>query len=257
MIAILSPAKRLNETCLMPERMCTQLLFQDEAAYLNNLLRQKSEMQLRELMGISEKLAKLNAERYWSFDGQRYDLENSRPAALYFAGEVYQGLDAERFSERGAKHCAQHIAILSGLYGLLGPYDLIHAYRLEMGTGLANKEGNNLYDFWRERITAELNRRLLAQKTPCLINLASVEYAKAVDFKKIQAPVINVVFKQWSKDRYRSIGMLSKKARGMMARYVCLNQIEDPEDLKEFNLDGYWFDAERSDANTFIFLQDR
>lgn len=255
MLAVLSPAKRLRENCPIPEKFLTQLHFKDEASELMGVLRQRSAGQLRELMGISEKLATLNVSRNFSFDGSRYDLENSRPAALYFRGEVYQGLDADDFSDEELDYCSKHLAILSGLYGLLRPFDLIQAYRLEMGTALPTARGKTLYAFWQESITAYLNERLNDQDRPCLINLASKEYAGAVDFDSIHARVIHVHFRQWSKGRYRTLGIFTKKARGYLARYMCQHQLADPEALKAFSDHGYRFDSEASDEMNFFFLQ--
>ncbi|MDY6798933.1 MAG: peroxide stress protein YaaA, partial [Pseudomonadota bacterium] len=210
--------------------------------------------QVSNLMGISDKLGQLNAERFQSWHTP-FTPDNARPAALAFNGDVYTGLDARSFSDKEFEFVQRHLRILSGLYGILRPLDLMQPYRLEMGTRFENRRGKDLYAFWGSRITDELNR-LLKADDGVLINLASNEYFKSVHKKELDARVITPQFKDWKNGQYKMISFYAKKARGLMCRYAIQNGITKAEDLKDFNLDGYYFSAEQSDDKTWTFLRD-
>jgi hypothetical protein len=205
-------------------------------------------------MGISDKLAGLNAARFgqWSTP---FTSENARPAILAFNGDVYTGLDAQSFKPHDFDFAQQHMRILSGLYGLLQPLDLMQAYRLEMGTKLANSRGNNLYQFWGDIITNELNKALTEQGDDVLINLASNEYFKSVKTKSLNATIITPAFRDWKNGQYKMISFFAKKARGLMARYIIENQLNDVEKLKDFDLAGYQFNSEFSQGNDWVFTR--
>jgi hypothetical protein len=205
-------------------------------------------------MGISDKLAGLNAARFgqWSTP---FTPENARPAILAFNGDVYTGLDAQSFKPHDFDFAQQHMRILSGLYGLLQPLDLMQAYRLEMGTKLANSRGNNLYQFWGDIITNELNKALTEQGDDVLINLASNEYFKSVKTKSLNATIITPAFRDWKNGQYKMISFFAKKARGLMARYIIENQLNDVEKLKDFDLAGYQFNSEFSQGNDWVFTR--
>jgi cytoplasmic iron level regulating protein YaaA (DUF328/UPF0246 family) len=210
--------------------------------------------QIASLMSLSDKLAGLNAARFgqWS---QPFTTENSRPAVLAFNGDVYTGLDANSFSEQDFDFAQRHFRILSGLYGLLKPLDLMQAYRLEMGTKLSNERGDNLYQFWGDVITHELNTALAEQGDDVLINLASTEYFKSVKKKSLKATIITPAFKDWKNGQYKMISFFAKKARGLMARYIIQNKITDVEQLKQFDLAGYQYSADFSKGNDWVFTR--
>jgi len=211
--------------------------------------------QLAELMHLSDKLAGLNAARFaeWS---SAFTAENAKQALLAFKGDVYTGLDAESFSEDDFDFAQQHLRMLSGLYGVLRPLDLMQPYRLEMGTKLANARGKDLYAFWGERISQWLNQALAAQGDDILLNLASSEYFGAVKRKALKARVIDTEFKDLKNGQYKIISFYAKKARGLMARYVIRNRLRAPEALKDFDLAGYRYSAEQSSADRLVFLRD-
>lgn len=252
MIAILSPAKSLDFEKQFNIRD-TKTRFKEETNHLIEVLKSKSEEEVQELMSISDKLAQLNVERYDNF--KKRTPKYAKQAILAFQGDVYQGLAAESFSHEEHDYAQQHLRILSGLYGLLRPLDLIQPYRLEMGTKLETDKGNNLYDFWGDKITKELKKDLKSQGDNILINLASNEYFKSVNKKDLKKDfqIIDIEFKDFKNGKYKIISFFAKKARGLMSRYIVKNQIKKVEDLKGFDLDGYSFDESESTKNKLAF----
>ena len=208
--------------------------------------------QIAELMDLSEALAKLNVDRYKAWTPQFTD-DNARPAVLAFNGDVYEGLDAKTLKPKELQWAQQHVAILSGLYGVLRPLDLMQAYRLEMGTSLKHGKSNNLYQFWGSQIADYLNTQLAAEKEPVIVNLASQEYFKAVDRKALQARVIECVFQDFKNGQYKIISFFAKRARGLMARFAIQHQLKTPAALQAFNLDGYAFAPDVSEPDTLVF----
>lgn len=255
MLMVISPAKTLDYTSPVTLTDYTQPRYLEQSSQLIEVLRQLSPNQLAELMKLSDKLAGLNVARFteWQAD---FTVENARQAIMAFKGDVYTGLDAESLSADDIQYAQQHLRILSGLYGVLRPLDLMQPYRLEMGTKLHNSGGNNLYEFWGERITDSLNQCLAEQKTDVLLNLASNEYFKAVKPKQLKATLIEVDFKDLKNGQYKIISFYAKKARGMMARYVIQHKVDSLSALKDFTEQGYYYSAEQSKANHLVFLRD-
>ncbi len=256
MLMVISPAKTLDYTSPLATETFTQPRFLEQSAQLIKVLRELSPSELAELMKLSDKLAGLNVARFteWQPD---FTLENARQAILAFKGDVYTGLDAESLSTDDFDYAQQHLRILSGLYGVLRPLDLMQPYRLEMGTKLDNAKGKNLYEFWGTRITDSLNQCLAEQKTEVLLNLASNEYFKAVKPKQLDATLVNVDFKDLKNGQYKIISFYAKKARGLMARYVIQHKIDSVEALKNFSEQGYYYSAEQSKPNHLVFLRDQ
>jgi len=255
MLVVISPAKTLDyET---PATISRYSLpdYLDDSTELIEELRQLSPPEVSDLMGISAKLGDLNFGRYLNWQPE-FTPDNAKQSVLAFKGDVYTGLDAESLSGGQLNWAQNHIRILSGLYGLLRPLDLMQPYRLEMGTKLANKRGSNLYEFWGEKITEGLNQELKEENSQVLINLASNEYFKSVKPKSLNAEVITPVFKDWKNDKYKIISFFAKKARGLMSRYIIENQIEDPEQLKQFDVDGYSFNPAMSSAREWVFTRE-
>ena len=250
MLIVLSPAKSLDLESPLTTKQHTTPEFIPQAAALIEVLRDYSPPRISELMHLSDALSVLNVGRYAHWQP---DHAEARPAVMSFNGDVYTGLDAPSLDVKGLKYAQRHVRILSGLYGLLRPLDQMHPYRLEMGTKLANKGGKDLYAFWGTTITEALNRQLLATKSTALVNLASTEYFRSVKPKLLDAPVIEPVFQDWKNGQYKIISFFAKRARGMMARYATENGITDPEQLKEFDVDGYAFDADASGDNSWVF----
>lgn len=248
MIVVISPAKTLDfETPLVTDRY-TQPAFIAESSQLITIAKKLSPAQLASLMKISDKLAHLNVERFNSWQPE-FNLQNSRPAILAFKGDVYTGLQAEQFNQQDLDFAQQHLRILSGLYGLLKPLDLMQPYRLEMGTKLANPRGDNLYQFWGTQLTERLNQELKAGEHQALINLASDEYFKAVQADKITLPVIKPVFLDEKNGKFKVISFYAKKARGLMSRYIIQHRLTKPAELQNFNLEGYQFSANDSNEH--------
>lgn len=253
MLFLLSPAKSLDyETPIDPALEASQPVFIQEAQQVMDVLKQKSASQLSALMGISDKLAQLNAERNraWS---PRFTPNNSRQAALAFNGDVYEGMQAASLSAAALEWAQQHVLILSGLYGALRPLDRLQAYRLEMGTKLAIEHAENLYAYWSQPLSAYLNERLQAQTAPVIVNLASNEYFKAVNTKLVKARVIECVFQDEKAGQYKIVSFLAKRARGLMARYAIEHQLEHPQALQAFNSEGYRFDPSVSNEQKLVF----
>lgn len=254
MLMIISPAKTLDYESPLATETHTQPDFLDDACELIDQLKELEPHQISNLMSISDKLGQLNAERFQSWCTP-FTADNARQAVLAFKGDVYTGLNAESFSEEDFAFAQNHLCILSGLYGLLKPLDLMQPYRLEMGTRFGNTRGKDLYAFWGTRITEALNHRL-ANDDKVLVNLASNEYFKSVQKKQLAARLITPQFKDWKNGQYKIISFYAKKARGLMCRYAIQNRITQAEDLKGFNLDGYYFSEDQSDSNNWIFLRD-
>ena len=253
MLIVLSPAKTLDYTAPTPEVMPTQPRFVREAAELVALLRELAPADLSRLMGISDKLAWLNAERYaaWS---ETFDESNSRAAVLAFDGDVYDGLAARSLSVDDLDWAQQHLALLSGLYGVLRPLDLMQPYRLEMGTKLPNRAGRDLYAFWGTRIARTLREQLLEHDHPVLVNLASEEYFGAVDVDALALPVVQPVFQDaGAGGAYKVISFHAKRARGMMARWAIEQRVDDPQALKGFDAGGYAWAPAASSETRWVF----
>ncbi len=262
MYFVLSPAKSLNETDAVPldfKQHYSQPAFINEAADLINMLKGKDPIDLQELMGISSDLATLNAERNhaWSWDNSNpFTADNAKAAAYLFDGDVYTGLDMYNLDKETALYVNKHLGILSGLYGLLKPLDFMQPYRLEMGTKLTNARGANLYEFWGEQITAAINEQLADSHDKVLINLASNEYFKVVSKKSLNARIITPRFEDEKNGVYKVISFYAKKARGLMVKYAADNKLTAVEQLKQFDLAGYYYVDELSDVKTWTFRRD-
>ncbi len=255
MIAIVSPAKNLDfktpytTSVTQPRLMgCTNELI--------SILRKKSVDEVKDLMSLSKQLAGLNVHRYKEFDAEHTE-ENSKPSVLAFNGDVYQGLGAETFDAKKLAFAQKHLRILSGLYGLLRPLDLIQPYRLEMGTKLAFDDYNTLYEYWGDKILNLLVDDLKNQGDDILINLASIEYFTSVKRKEMPMTVIDVEFKDFKNDKYKIISFYAKKARGLMSRFIIENEIRNVEDLKAFDYKGYYFDEKESTETKLAFKRDK
>ncbi|UOO81065.1 peroxide stress protein YaaA [Uruburuella testudinis] len=254
MFFVLSPAKNLNEKDPAPVSQYTQPALIQEAEQLMAELRRLAPQDLAALMHVSDKIALLNAERNAAWQTP-FTPENAKQAVYLFNGDVYEGIDAQSLPEQGVQYLQNHVRLLSGLYGLLRPLDLMQPYRLEMGTPFANARGKNLYEFWGGRITDLLNQTLAEAGSDTLINLASQEYFKSVDTQKLQARLITPVFKDEKKGRYKIISFYAKKARGLMVRYAADHNISEPEALKNFDYEGYAFNEAASSENEWVFLR--
>jgi cytoplasmic iron level regulating protein YaaA (DUF328/UPF0246 family) len=254
MLAVLSPAKALDFSPVDIDVPVTEPMFIHDASMLIKTARGLSQKRIRELMNLSPELAKLNYDRYRSFE-LPFDERNALPAGLVFNGDVYRGLDARTLPRESLEWAQDRIAILSGLFGLLRPLDLIQPYRLEMGTRLKNRRGANLYAFWGEKIAKEIAGRVTEHEDPTLVNLASNEYFKAAKAKTLATPVIECVFEDWkgAPDDGTVIGFLAKYARGLMARHIISERIDRVEGLKDFNLERYTFQRARSTETRLVF----
>ena len=255
MLLIISPAKTLDYETPAHTSQFTEPDFLDQSTLLIEQLRQLSPAQIGSLMSISDKLAQLNAARFqaWSLP---FDQDNAKQAVLAFKGDVYTGLAAETLNNQQLTFAQQHLRILSGLYGLLRPLDLMQAYRLEMGTRFTNARGKDLYQFWGSLITEQLNKELAGQKTRVLVNLASNEYYKAVQPGNIDGEIITPVFKDWKNGQFKIISFYAKKARGLMCRYVIDRGIKQPEKLKEFDYEGYAYNPAMSSGGEWVFTRE-
>lgn len=250
---VISPAKSLDFESDLPTRRATQPHFLETTEKINRKLARKSKKELSELMSISDKLAELNHTRYQEFT-QEHDPSNARPAVYAFAGDVYVGLDAYTIETEKLDKLQDSLRILSGFYGILRPLDLIQPYRLEMGTDLAVGRKKNLYEVWQTLVTDRLNEELEDQEL--FVNLASNEYFKAIDTKRLKVPVITPVFKDLKNGKLKIISFFAKKARGAMVRYIIDENITDLEGLKGFNTDGYQFsDTESVKENELVFTR--
>ena len=249
---VISPAKSLNYESELPTGFSSESCFLNEAKQLNALLKKKSAKTLSELMHISPKLGALNYERNqnWSLP---FSSDNARQAIYAFSGDVYLGLDAYTISEEKLDILQHTVRIISGLYGLLKPLDLIQPYRLEMGTKFPVGKNKNLYEFWRKKITTALNDEM--HEDELLVNLASQEYFKAIDVKALKAPLIHVDFKEFKNGQFKTIAIFSKRARGLMTRHIVETNAKSIEDLKTFNAGRYAFDANLSTENKLVFTR--
>ena len=262
MLLLLSPAKKLDYDSPVRTTLHTQPLFVDQASELIAILKEKSASGIASLMKLSESLSTLNVERYRAWTPE-FDLTNSRQAILAFNGDVYEGLQAASLSDDQLQWAQEHVAILSGLYGILRPLDLMQPYRLEMGTCLANSEGANLYEFWGTTLADYINDHFKRRSTgetadgsdqeDIVLHLASEEYFKAVDKKTLKARVVQCVFQDYRKGSWKVISFNAKKARGLMARYVIENRCERPEQLLDFDGAGYRYDSQVSTADKLYF----
>ena len=252
MLLLLSPAKSLDYETPLRELPATSPLFAQQSAELIDLLREKSPQQIAELMDLSDSLAGLNVARYQAWR-RRATARNSRPAALAFNGDVYEGLAARDLGDEDLAWMQDHVCILSGLYGVLRPLDRLQPYRLEMGTRLENSRGRDLYAFWRSEIGPYLNRRLKASGTGVVVNLASQEYFKSVDTRKLKARVIECVFEEYRSGQYKIISFMAKRARGLMARFAVTQRLTEPEALQGFAAEGYTFAPARSQVDRWVF----
>jgi len=250
MLICISPAKTLDYDSVLPPLDVTQTDFLDDSQVLINEIRHQSVADIRKLMKLSEKLAELNVQRYedWQLP---FNEQNSRPAAFAFKGDVYLGLDVASFSSEELEYAQSHLRILSGLYGLLRPLDLMQPYRLEMGTRFANSRGKNLYEFWGTKISEALNKEKAGQGI--LLNLASNEYFKAVNKKSLELQIVSPNFLDCKNDKYKVISFYAKRARGYMAAWVVKNRIENISDLKKFDVEGYAYCEESSSENEPVF----
>lgn len=252
MLLVISPAKTLDFTSPLTTQSFSQPALLEKSQQLVDLARRLSPAHIASLMKLSDKLSDLTARRF--NDWQRpFSLDNARQAILAFKGDVYTGLQSETFSQDELSFAQLHLRILSGLYGVLRPLDLMQAYRLEMATRLANPAGKDLYAFWGETLTDNLNAALCEQRADSLINLASDEYFNAIDTKKIKATIIKPVFLDEKKGQYKVISFYAKKARGLMSRYIIQQRLTRPEQLKNFDLDGYVFDAGSGSERELVF----
>ena len=253
MLFLLSPAKSLDyETPLPADLPHTQPQFIPQSKALIAVLRTQSPQQIAGLMSISDKLAALNVARYeaWS---PKFTTKNARQAIMAFNGDVYDGLQASSLSAKQLDWAQSHVCMLSGLYGVLRPLDLMQPYRLEMGTRLATDKGSNLYHYWGTQIADYLNQQQAEDDAPVIINLASQEYFKSVDRKALRARVIDCSFEDYKNGQYKIISFFAKKARGLMARYAIEHQAKTPAVLKKFNTDGYAYASDVSTADHFVF----
>ncbi len=252
MLIIVSPAKTLDYETPVKTKVFTQPDYLDNSEELIGCLRELSSLDISELMKVSIKIADLNFDRYETWN-KAFNEKNARQAVLAFKGDVYTGLDIKSFNSKDFSFAQKHLRILSGLYGLLRPLDLMQPYRLEMGTKLMTDQGKNLYEFWGSILTEGLNAQLKKNRSDYLINLASNEYFKAVKPKELNAQIITPVFKDYKDDKYKVIGIYAKKARGMLSRYIIKHRLTDPEDIKMFNEEGYTFDKSLSQGNLWAF----
>lgn len=254
MLLVISPAKTLDYETKPKTKIATMPDYLSESQQLINRARNYSVLDIMELMAVSKKIAELNFERFKVWHTP-FTPENAKQAVLAFKGDVYTGLDAESFSAADFKFAQKHLRILSGLYGLLRPLDLMQPYRLEMGRKIDTDRGKNLYEFWGTTITEGINQQLKKLKSTTLVNLASNEYFKSVKPKQLEGTIITPEFKDYKNGEYKMMGVYAKKARGQLSRYVIQNQISEPEAMKEFNVDGYKFNKKMSNDTTWVFTR--
>lgn len=255
MIIVLSPAKTLDFESPISVRQHTQPQFLEDSAELVGRLRMLDPSAVSRLMSVSPALAELNVRRFsdWS---PPFTITNARPALLAFAGDVYEGLQAQTLDEQALSWAQEHVRVLSGLYGLLRPLDLMQAYRLEMGARFVNARGRDLYAFWGESLARTLSAALSTHSHPFLVNLASEEYFKAVSPRALSVPVVQPVFQERRPDGYKVISFMAKRARGLMTRFAIDHRVDDPQALKGFDADGYRYCDQLSDQSTWVFRRD-
>lgn len=255
MLIVISPAKTLDYETPATTKKSSQAALLDESQDLIDDLKKLAPQDISKLMGISDKLGSLNYDRYQQWQ-RPFTKTNAKQAVLAFKGDVYTGLDAESLSQDELSFAQQHLRILSGLYGVLKPLDLMQAYRLEMGTKFNNSRGKDLYEFWGERITDILNKQLKSVKSDVLLNLASNEYFKAVKKDKLKAKIITPIFKDMKNGQYKIISFYAKKARGLMSAYAIKKGITEAAKLKRFNWEGYSYNKELSKGDDWVFTRD-
>ena len=256
MLTVISPAKTLDFETPPGTRKSTQPAFLERSAELVEDARGLSPDEIRALMGVSDNIAELNHKRFMDWQ-QPFSLKNAKQSLLAFRGGVYVGLEAESLNAEQLNFAQQHLRILSGLYGLLRPLDLMQAYRLEMGLKFANRGGDNLYQFWGDSITEALNAQLLKAKADVLVNLASNEYFRVVKPKALNADVVTPIFKDLKGEKYKVVSFFAKKARGQMARFIIEKELVDPDDMKKFKVDGYRYNRVQSSARELVFTRDK
>ncbi len=254
MLTVISPAKKLDLKTKSTGKNYTTPEFLDKSAEIIKVIRQFSPKDLAVLMNVSDDIASLTFERHSKWKTP-FDPENAGPAIHAFKGDVYRGMSAESFSDDDLEFAQGHLRILSGLYGILRPLDLIQPYRLEMGTKFKPFDGKNLYGFWEESITSAINTELKKHKERVLVNLASQEYFKAVNENNLEADVVTPVFKEYRNDQYKVVGIFAKKARGLMCRFIILNRLAKAEEIKLFNMDGYSYDDNLSSKTEWVFTR--
>lgn len=255
MLVVVSPAKNLDYETPSTTQLFSQPEYLADSELLIKECVKLTPADLSSLMHISDKLAGLNVARFSSWN-LPFNQDNAKQAILAFNGDVYTGIQAEQFSEEDLQYAQQHMRILSGLYGLLRPLDLMQPYRLEMGTKLNNKRGKDLYEFWGEKITAGINQALRQQGDEVLVNLASNEYFKSVKVKSLNGKLITPVFKDKKNGEYKVISFYAKKARGLMARYIIEKRLSDPAQIKQFDSAGYQFSASLSNDKQWVFTRE-
>ena len=255
MLLVISPAKTLDFDTPASTTIASKPTMLKDSAMLIDRMREFAPDDLVNLMGVSQKIAELNTQRFMNWQ-MPFTKKNAKQALLAFKGDVYTGLNAETFTEDDFEFAQQHLRILSGLYGVLRPLGLIQPYRLEMGTKLANEKGKNLYEFWDKKPTQALNKQLTSLDSSTVINLASNEYFNAVDKSALKADIITPVFKDYKNGKYKIISFYAKKARGLMSAYIIKNKLQEPSQIKKFNVDGYYFEPQGSTKNEWLFLRD-
>ncbi|WP_426351392.1 peroxide stress protein YaaA [Alloiococcus sp. CFN-8] len=252
----MSPAKTLNFDSICGKYQLEEPRFLKEAARIAEEMKKRSPEELESLMKISPKLGEMNYKRFkeWSVNKRM-----GKPALLAFQGDVYRAMKAEDFTEEQLEFTNNHLRILSGLYGVIKPMDDIQPYRLEMGTPLSFRGSKNLYDYWSGKLTKYFKEELSKEANGALINLASIEYSKAIDLQEIKKkyPVINISFKEYKNGKHQTIGIYSKRARGYMSKFIMENAIDNPEDIKEFSLEGYGFNSHMSSEEEYVFVANR
>ncbi len=254
MLIVISPAKTLDYDTPPVTEQYSQPDYLEHSQQLINRARRYSALDIADVMSVSAKIAELNFERFEQWHAP-FTPDNAKQALLAFKGDVYTGLDAESFSEADFQFAQKHLRILSGLYGLLRPLDLMQPYRMEMGRKIDTDRGKNLYEFWGDIITSGINKQLKQSGSSYLINLASNEYFKSVKPKLVEGEIITPEFKDWKNGAYKMMGVYAKKARGQLSRFIIQNQLDEVEGIKAFNVDGYVFNEEMSKGNTWVFTR--
>jgi uncharacterized protein len=253
MIIITSPSKTQDFSLMSNKVKTSEPVMQEQLGSIISEMKKKTKDEILTMMKISHKLAELNFNRFKDFS-DHFSESNAKPALFAFQGDVYLGIEVEDYSEEELRFAQKHLRILSGLYGVLKPLDLIQPYRLEMGTRLSVGKSKNLYEFWGDQISKEFN--MGSKKNTVILNLASQEYSKAVDRKTLEGMVINVDFKENKEGQYKTIGIFAKRARGKMINFIIRNRLNDVDSIKKFNLDGYRFDEELSDKYNVCFTRE-
>lgn len=256
MLIVISPAKKLDYQSNSPQQAYTEPAYLEQSANLIKVMKNKTPAEIQSLMGISENLANLNHSRYLNWN-KKNTKRNSKPAIYAFMGDVYTGLDAKSLTNHQIRFAQDHLRILSGLYGVLKPLDLIQPHRLEMGTKIKTESGETLYDFWGHAPTSDLNQQAKVLKTKYIVNLASNEYFKVINKTALTLEVLTPVFKDKKQDTYKVISFYAKKARGLMAKYIIENEITDPKGIKEFSLAGYKYRSKLSAKNEYVFTREQ